>query len=100
MRFQKGQSGNPAGKARGTTNRVTREFRATIQTLLESNSDNVSLWLADVAGKDPSKALEHIARLAEYAAPKLTRAEVSGPNGGDVPLSVTITHVKPERTGS
>lgn len=79
------------GRQKGTPNRATREFRETIQRLLDANHENIALWLGQVASDDPSKALEHIARLAEFAAPKLSRAEVTGKDGADLPApSVTV----------
>lgn len=103
----KGQS-RTGGRKKGTPNRATREFRDTVTTLLERNAENVSQWLQDVAEgnkekglkPDPARALDLMSRLAEYSAPKLARVEHMGPNGGDIPHTVTITHVKPERSGS
>lgn len=72
------------GRPKGTPNRATVEFRETIKALLEQNADNVSVWLEQVAtgshGKDPApeKALDLLAKLAEFAAPKLSRSEVVG----------------------
>lgn len=80
------------GRAPGVPNKVTREFRETVKALLESNSENVAVWLSQVAngvgGKEPApeKALDLLAKLAEYAAPKLSRQEVTGPGGGAVQL--------------
>ena len=80
------------GRAPGTPNRVTTEFRETVRRLLEDNAENFGRWLTLVAegdgtenGKpDPAKALGLITGLAEYAAPKLSRAEFSGPDGGPI----------------
>jgi len=96
---------NRAGRPKGATNRVTREFRETVQRLLDDNRQNVALWLRQVAeGRpavvrdgvvihpatppDPEAALLRLAQLAEFAAPKLSRSEVSGEGGG--PLTVVI----------
>ena len=85
-RFAKG---NP-GKPKGATNKVTREFKATVQKLLEDNEANVGKWLRQVAEgegdvkPDPAKALDLLAKLAEYAAPKLNRTEHAGDGGGPV----------------
>jgi len=80
----------PKGLRKGTKNKISHEFRVTVQKLLENNSENVHKWLAQVANgtlrlhegqligdpPNPAKALDLIAKLAEYAAPKLTRAEI------------------------
>lgn len=78
------------GRQPGSLNRATREFRDTVTKLLTDNADNVALWLADVAnGKgdvkpDPAKALDLLAKLAEFAAPKLGRTELTGKDGGPI----------------
>lgn len=58
--------------------------------LLQRNSENVAEWLDQVATgshggmPDPGKALDLLAKLAEFAAPKLNRTEVTGKDGGPV----------------
>lgn len=89
MAYKKGQSGNPSGKPRGALNRVTVEFRDTVRKLLEDNAENVSLWLSQVAATDPDKALDKLARLAEYAAPKLGRVEHTGLDGGPIKVQAS-----------
>lgn len=81
MPFAKGQSGNPNGRKPGPT-RATREFRETVTKVLEENSENVGIWLTRVAEgtdadakPDPGRALDLLAKLAEYASPKLARTE-------------------------
>lgn len=79
------------GRAPGTPNKATREFRETVTRLLEDNADNVARWLSAVAEgdgesvkPDPGKALDLMAKLAEFAAPKLARTEHVGDGGGPV----------------
>ena len=82
-------------------NKVTVEFRQTVRALLEDNSENVSTWLTAVAngdiesgGKrepDPGKALDLLAKLAEFAAPKLGRVEHVGDGGGPVRVVASST---------
>jgi len=74
------------GSRKGIPNKATAEFRDTVRKLLEDNAANVGRWLTLVAegdgtdnGKpDPAKALDLVAKLAEYAAPKLNRTELAG----------------------
>lgn len=95
--FQKGKKPGP-GRPPGTPNKVTTEFRDTVRRLLEDNSENVGRWLLMVAegdgtenGKpDPGKALDLMAKLAEYAAPKLGRVEHTGKDGGSIEHGVTL----------
>lgn len=86
------------GRQPGSLNKVTVEFKATVQALLDENRHNVSLWLQRVAEgdkknevkPDPGKALDLLAKLAEYAAPKLNRTEVMGEGGGPVRHAVEM----------
>lgn len=72
------------GRVLGTPNKGTVEFRATVTALLSDNAANVAVWLREVATghgtikADPARALDLLAKLAEYAAPKLNRTEVVG----------------------
>lgn len=86
------------GRKAGTPNKATVEFRQTVQALLDDNRENVGRWLTLVAegdgtenGKpDPAKALDLLAKLAEYAAPKLNRTEHTGEGGGPVKQDVRL----------
>lgn len=81
------------GRQPGTPNKVTREFRETVARLLEDNAENVAEWLEQVAATDPDKALQRLAQLAEFAAPKLSRAEVRAEveNKGQPVINLTLT---------
>lgn len=90
------------GRVAGTPNKATTEFRQTVRKLLEDNADNVGRWLTIVAegdgtenGKpDPAKALDLLAKLAEFAAPKLGRTEHVGEGGGPVKTSIEVSFVR------
>lgn len=89
------QGKKTGGRTKGTPNKVTTEFRETVQKVLEDNSANVGRWLTMVAEgdgeskPDPGKALDLMAKLAEYAAPKLARTEVTGAGGGPVVIAAS-----------
>lgn len=78
------------GRVAGTPNKATKQFRDTVTALLDKNAANVDLWLQRVAEgigdakPDPGKALDLMAKLAEFAAPKLGRVEHVGDGGGPV----------------
>lgn len=85
------------GRQPGSLNKATIEFRQTVQKVLEENASNVGKWLTMVAEgvpaagpnekgvePDPGKALDLMAKLAEYAAPKLARTEHVGDGGGAI----------------
>lgn len=101
---QKRPSNNPNGRPLGSQNKVNKEFRETVRSLLESNAENVGRWLTLVAegdgtdrGRpDPGKALDLLARLAEFAAPKLGRVEHVGDQGGPIQQHRTVTFVAPK----
>lgn len=106
MGAPKGTRPPNAGKGRktGVPNKATQAFRETVQALLDDNRENVSLWLAQVANgvkapkipgdktkltrwlvePNPAKALDLLGSLGEFAAPKLSRTEHVGENGGPV----------------
>jgi hypothetical protein len=85
------------GRVAGVPNKSTIEFRQTVTALLEKNASNVDLWLQQVAEgvgdakPDPGKALDLLAKLAEYAAPKLGRVEHTGPDNGPINANLTVT---------
>lgn len=87
------------GRKAGTPNKATVEFRQTVQALLDDNRENVGRWLTLVAEgdgtegskPDPAKALDLLAKLAEYAAPKLNRTEHTGEGGGPMQHAIKVT---------
>lgn len=99
------------GRVAGTPNKATKEFRDTVTRLLSDNAENVAKWLEEVANgiepiitetgevaqkgvpADPGKALDLLAKLAEYAAPKLNRTEHTGEGGGAIDHSLSVTFV-------
>lgn len=82
--FKPGESGNPGGRPKGVPNKQTKEIREAYQKLTEDNLDNMTIWLSQIAGDDPAKAMDLMLRLSEYIIPKLARQEVVGNDGEDL----------------
>lgn len=51
------------------------DVRKAFASLLESAAPKLERWLIRVAKKDPAKALDVIAKLAEFHVPKLAKLE-------------------------
>jgi len=102
----------PGGSRKGIPNKSTQTFRETITKLLADNADNVALWLQQTAegqkarkvgGKtvpgrppNPEGAAKLLGNLAEFAAPRLSRAEVTGDGGGPLTVVINRSSRKPQ----
>jgi hypothetical protein len=82
--YKKTQSGNRAGRPKGTPNKATAEAREAFRNLLDKNTPQMQKWLDQVALEDPAKAMELMLKLAEYVLPKLQRQELVGKDGEDL----------------
>ena len=83
MPFQKGNPGGP-GRPKGVQNRNTREIRDAYQRLVESNLENMSEWIGQIAEQNPERAMDTMIKLSEYVIPKLARQEMVGKDGSDL----------------
>jgi hypothetical protein len=72
MPFEKGKSGNPRGRKKGTQNAVNKDLRERVKDLLESQFDQVVL---DLAGLEPKERVNAWLKLSEFVLPKLQRSE-------------------------
>ena len=69
MAFEKGQSGNPAGRKKGSPNKTTSEIRSTIKSIIESNFSK-SKVTKDLKELSPKQRLDYMLRLMEFVVPK------------------------------
>lgn len=88
MKFKKGESGNPEGRPKGSSNKATAELRERISQLLDSQFEQIVEDLAELEPKDRIKAYTD---LIEYALPKLSRADITS-NGErlNIPLPTWV----------
>jgi len=84
------------GRKKGSPNKVTREARALFTEFLDANAVRIQELWDRVAKDDPARALDILARLAEFVIPKLARAEFSGPDGGAIPVASATAEITEE----
>ena len=89
--FKPGQSGNPAGRPKGSRNKLSEAF---IEALNDSFADQGPEIVQRVIEADPDKYLNIIAKLM----PKLL--ELSGPDGESIPINGTLKVVDSRRKQS
>lgn len=70
--FKQGNKGKP----KGAVCHITKDTKEAVKKLIESNLDNMTIWLESIAAKNPEKAMYLIVNLLEYSIPKLARTEV------------------------
>ena len=65
-------------------------IREAIQKMLDGVlAPNLDRWVMEVArDKGPEAAIKAAAQFVEFGVPKLGRTEISGPDGGDIPVRV------------
>lgn len=83
--FKPGQSGNPAGRPKGSRNKLSDLFIETLAADFEEHGVDVVQELRKV---QPAQYCNVIAKLM----PKLL--ELSGPDGTDIPLTGTVKFQK------
>ena len=69
MRYEKGQSGNPAGRPSGTPNKTTAELRASLKALLDHELERLPETLESLS---PKERLDIVLKLMAYALPKVS----------------------------
>lgn len=81
--FQKGQSGNPAGRPKGKSNAITQEIKDSFSLVLQNKLPDLEAYLTRVGETDPAKAVELIIKLSTRFLPELARTEITGADGKD-----------------
>ena len=68
----KGVTQNPAGRGKGTPDRIRKNVREKFLHLIQNNMDNMQEWLDIMSIEDPEKAAGFVVKLLPYFIPKLT----------------------------
>jgi hypothetical protein len=69
------------GRPKGLPNKATLEFKEAVTNLLNHAAPEMTKWLETIAADNPEKAFDIIAKLGEYAFPKLARTEIRNADG-------------------
>jgi len=85
MKFQKGQSGNLAGRPRGSQNKSTVQIRAFFQRLLEDNQQQI---IEDLASVEPRDRLKFLVELTSFVIPRQTAASIQADVQTDTRISL------------
>jgi len=93
MRFEKGKSGNPAGRPKGSSNKVTNDLRSRISIFLNEEFDTVKRAFKKL---NAEKKLRFYSDLLVYSVPKLsaTTLDVSFDQLTDEQLTMIIEELK------
>lgn len=73
MPYKKGQSGNPNGRPKGSSNTDTSLVKEVYGQVVNTNLENVNEWIQEVGNTNPFQAIKLILKMSDYVLPKLSR---------------------------
>jgi hypothetical protein len=90
MPFNKGFSGNPNGRKKGSANKITSNIRNVLNSFIEANQDNIQPIFDQLEPKDK---LKFIVEVLPYITPKFQsiKIEPSQSNFEENPLDILIS---------
>lgn len=71
--FTKGQSGNPAGRPKGSTNKTSEKLRETLAAFLDEKFEDVK---TSFDALKPSQKVRYYVEFLQFAVPKLSAVSV------------------------
>lgn len=84
-RFEKGVSGNPNGRPKGTKNKTTQEIRNFLQCVMD---DNLPKLQEDLDRMNPFQRWQILDKLSKSFLPTLTQSEVDATVNGEMKIVV------------
>ncbi|GAB2963660.1 hypothetical protein GCM10027048_35950 [Hymenobacter coalescens] len=88
MQYEQGQSGNPAGRPKGSQNKANAQARQIIGAALAGfTAETLRAKLAALDGKE---FIDAYVKLAEFVTPKLQRTTLADANTEKGPVTVTL----------
>ncbi len=86
MPFEKGHSGNPAGRPKGSANKVTADKRILFRSIMEGQVDHIEDSLDRIREESDEKYVKALTGLLPYFLPKQQEIEL---NVKDAPKAPT-----------
>lgn len=87
----KGLPKTGGGSRKGVPNKATANAREAIARFIDGNAERLNGWLDEIEMTDgPKAAFQCFADLLEYHVPKLSRTEMTGPDGGPVKAEIDV----------
>lgn len=83
------------GRPPGAPNKVQQSVKEAFELMVKENIPNFNIWIAQIAEKDPAKAMDIILKMSEFIIPKITRSEITAEDGKPFYSDIKVEIVKP-----
>lgn len=93
--FKPGESGNPAGRPKGTKNQFTLELKNAFKLVLTNKMPELEEWIDRVAEEDPARATEIVIKLTERFLPRIAQTQITNADGENFFKDIEFNFGKP-----